>query len=316
MTEIKSIINENELAFIARCVLDYKDMETGGDFFGHWTKGGPNIMYVTGPGKNTTRTSISFYQDIPYLHKCGNIIHTNWGLEHIGSWHSHHNIGLNYPSSGDVNTMRNLLNTQTVDKFFISICNIISSDIVSINGFLFCNTFKNFYKETMWAILPDSSPYRKSIDEKASFITYPKTKKAKFKVEQTRLYPNKIVVLSDKVDLPQNSFFSTEEGRMFLRNEYNRFKENIAFSNVELIQNEDKTIGITFNYDCIEYEIRFPIDFSKENPILILVKKEAEKEIKHHINVTGSSRINFLLPFDLYFGLDRILQYPIKLKFN
>ena len=87
----KAIIYQSELDLISRFVMDYPDIETGGDLFGFWTKeGNPVVQYVIGPGKNTTRTAHSFYQDIDYLKKCGNFLNSRFGLEHIGGWHSHH----------------------------------------------------------------------------------------------------------------------------------------------------------------------------------------------------------------------------------
>jgi hypothetical protein len=301
MAQIKAIINADELTFIARCVLDFNDLETGGDYFGYWNKDGmPVIKYVTGPGKKTTRTSTSFYQDIEYLHECGDYIHGKFALEHIGSWHSHHKLGLDHPSGGDVNTMRNCLNTQGVDKFFITICNIISSDEVNINGFLFSNAFRNLYEKSDWVILPDASPYRRQIEDKADFITYPKTKKAKFRVSQTTLNASKKIIQPEKADLPKDSYFDTEEGRKFLKNEFEKIKEDKDASDVEIIQNADKTIGISFKYEGKELEIRYPLDFSEKNPNPELRVKEAEQEVKKHIIEIEPERRYFIRRYNLF----------------
>jgi hypothetical protein len=298
MSEIKAITTESELNFIARCVLDYEDLETGGDFFGYWSKDGmPVIVYTTGPGKKTKRSSVSFYQDISYLHMCGDYIHNKFAYEHIGSWHSHHKLGLEHPSGGDVNTMQNCLNTQGVDKFFITICNIVSSNEVLINGFLFSKFYRNLYEKTNWAILPDENPIRKYIDEKVDFITYPKTKKAKFKVSETNLKESKKVIVDEKVDLATNSYFTTDEGRKFLKNEFEKLKNVKEFSNVEIIQNEDKTIGITFLFNNREVEIRYPLDFPEKNPTPVVYEKETGKEPKQYFKEIELYKLGF--PFDI-----------------
>ena len=46
----KAIIYQSELDFISRCILDYPDIETGGQIFGYWTSTGvPVVMEVIGP---------------------------------------------------------------------------------------------------------------------------------------------------------------------------------------------------------------------------------------------------------------------------
>jgi hypothetical protein len=84
-------IYHSELEFIAKCVRQYPELETGGDYFGFWSQDSiPVIQYALGPGDATDRTSVSFYQDIGYLKACGSLLNSRFGLEHIGAWHSHH----------------------------------------------------------------------------------------------------------------------------------------------------------------------------------------------------------------------------------
>jgi hypothetical protein len=282
MGDIKAIICGSELDFIAKCVLDYPDLETGGDYFGYWNKDGmPVIQYVTGPGKQTTRTGTSFYQDIDYLHKCGDYLHSNYCLEHIGAWHSHHKLSLNHPSGGDVSTMKNAL--RNVDKFFITICNITGRKDVSINGFLFSNNFPNLYIQNKWVIIPKLSLVRRDIESgKHNFFTCPATKEAIFFVDETELGQSKKVVFEDKIEL-ENLFFETPEGRKFLKSEFDKIKSHPDCKDVEIVQNEDKTIAIAFQYGDKEMEIRYPNDFSDKNPNPVIIEKGVEKEIRHHI---------------------------------
>src|ERR1035437_2290375 len=162
----KAIIYQSELDFMSRCVIDYPNLETGGDFFGFWTKEGhPVVQFVIGPGKGTTRTSTSFYQDIEYLKECGKFLNGKYGLEHIGGWHSHHRLALAHPSGGDVNTMRNALRNGNIERFLISICNIESESDVTINGFLFSRENPKDYNFCKWHILDEKSPIRETINK-------------------------------------------------------------------------------------------------------------------------------------------------------
>src|SRR4051812_13795577 len=103
---MKAVIYESELEFIANCVMDYPDIETGGDLFGFWTHSGyPSIQYIIGPGPKSNRTSTAFYQDKDYLIEMGRLLREKFGLQHIGEWHSHHQMNLNHPSSGDKRTI-------------------------------------------------------------------------------------------------------------------------------------------------------------------------------------------------------------------
>jgi len=290
----RAIIYASELSFIAKCVLDYENIETGGDYFGFWNKDGiPVIQFVTGPGENTTRSSTSFYQDIPYLHRCGDFLNSNYALEHIGSWHSHHKLSLDHPSGGDISTMRHCLDTQNVNKFFITICNIIQSDTVRISGFLFSKSLQNLYEETRWVILPNDSPIRNEIERKSNFFTTPKTRKAGYKTRETSFSANKPVIISEKVELAPNSYFDTEKGRKFLKKEFDKINDNKEFKEAELIQNPDKTIAISFKDDLHNYEIVYPLDFSDINPKPILFKDGKEITVENDADTKSSQKKSF-----------------------
>ena len=47
----KAVIFKGEMDFISRCILDRRNIETGGQLFGYWTEDGtPVILYAIGPG--------------------------------------------------------------------------------------------------------------------------------------------------------------------------------------------------------------------------------------------------------------------------
>ena len=63
-----AFIYRSELDYISRCILDYKNIETGGQLFGYWTAGGsPVVVYAIGPGKKANHQVAFFNQDIDYI---------------------------------------------------------------------------------------------------------------------------------------------------------------------------------------------------------------------------------------------------------
>ena len=78
-------IFQSELDFIARCILDCPDIETGGQLFGYWTREGvPVVCYALGPGPKANHQRTFFNQDLGYLQSVGDAIVKHYGLEHIG----------------------------------------------------------------------------------------------------------------------------------------------------------------------------------------------------------------------------------------
>ena len=97
-----AMIYKSEMEYISRCILDYPNIETGGQLFGFWTTEGiPVVMYTIGPGPNSEHHVVHFIQDSDYLARVGDILINKYGLQHIGEWHSHHQLGLAKPSGQD-----------------------------------------------------------------------------------------------------------------------------------------------------------------------------------------------------------------------
>jgi hypothetical protein len=262
----KALIHQGELDFISKCVLDYPSIETGGDLFGFWSKEGyPIIQYVIGPGKNTTRTSSSFYQDIPYLKECGAFLNGMFGLEHIGGWHSHHQLSLDHPSGGDVNTMRNALRDNNLPRFLVSICNIERNSKVSINGFLFIKNSSDDYIPCNWQVLEGVSPIRERIEKlNVNIFTNPSSKKAVIDTERTEPDVSSSRKREiEKPDLSEDSYWRKPEGMAFLKRFVEYFQSRRDVSDVEILQLPDKRITVTMQHDGHIYELRFPNDYPK-----------------------------------------------------
>jgi len=273
-TPLKISIYESELDFIARCVMDFPYAETGGDFFGLWTKEGfPVICYAIGPGGRAERTATHFNQDVDYLKECGFLLNGRFALEHIGAWHSHHGMSLAEPSQGDVRTMKNALEETGFERFIISICNIENEE-VAVNGFLFTNESMHDYTACNWEILQGASPMRENLDAaKDSLLglfTEPQAKDVSYFVRNIEAEEVKTGGhITVKPEFPKNSYWTKPEGRQYLKNVFERMAARDDLSEVELLQLPDKRVAISFMHQRNAYEIRFPNSFPNGEPEVV-----------------------------------------------
>ena len=175
-----AIIYQSEKDYISRCILDYFNIETGGQLFGFWTStGAPVVTYAIGPGPNAIHHVTSFVQDQNYLQSVGRAIHKRFRLQHIGEWHSHHRLGLTHPSGGDVDRIcyegvgkpgfpRLLLCIGTHD-----------GQRTTINAYNFHENMPADYVQAKWDVIPMESPYRKLIDvDLQHMLIHPSTQRA------------------------------------------------------------------------------------------------------------------------------------------
>ena len=66
----------------------------------------------------------SFFQDTEYLGNKGRQLTQEYGLCHIGEWHSHHTLGLARPSAGDESTVWHHMPSNGFRRFIVFIANI------------------------------------------------------------------------------------------------------------------------------------------------------------------------------------------------
>lgn len=135
--DFKVFMFEEDIERIEKYILAYPHLETGGDLFGLWTTNGDAVIHIAlGPGQNCKRTGASFYQDIPYLQRNGNLLTQDYLLCHIGEWHSHHQLRLFQPSQGDSTTViRNY--PRGTQGFLLIIGNIESNGSVRLSPYLY-----------------------------------------------------------------------------------------------------------------------------------------------------------------------------------
>lgn len=157
------IIFKSELDYISRCILDRKNIETGGQLFGYWSEDGrPVVMYAIGPGPRANHQQTFFNQDVDYLVAVGRALKENYGLHHIGEWHSHHQLGLARPSSHDENTMVSTIRDKNLGKFLLCIGNCTTKSS-SLKGYI-CDSSTCNLKE--WDVIYAESPVRKDADSR------------------------------------------------------------------------------------------------------------------------------------------------------
>ena len=176
-----AIIYRSELDFVSRCILDRTNIETGGQLFGFWTgKGVPVVLFAIGPGPRANHQMTFFNQDVQYLVSVGTILVRKYGLQHIGEWHSHHQLGLAHPSGHDASTMVNNIKRSNLGQFLLSIGNCSETES-TFNAFTFTQSMGYDYIHAAWDIKEVDSPFRTMISadpELQALILNPVTQRA------------------------------------------------------------------------------------------------------------------------------------------
>jgi len=160
--DFKVFMFKEDYQMMENLVLEYPHLETGGDLFGLWTSNGDAVLHVVlGPGRNCKRTGASFYQDIPYLERNGDLLTQDYMLCHIGEWHSHHQLRLFEPSGGDSSTViRNY--PRGTRGFLLIIANIVSPREVKLSPYLYTEKSTYGYDEMGKIVfLPKTNAFNK-----------------------------------------------------------------------------------------------------------------------------------------------------------
>ena len=102
-------IYRSELQVLAGLSLDWGHLEVGGELYGLNTHGGrPVIFLVTGPGRGATHQHTHFRQDIDFFRSVHARLGGVYPIQLLGTWHSHHILGLQHPSHGDIQQVQSL----------------------------------------------------------------------------------------------------------------------------------------------------------------------------------------------------------------
>ena len=266
----KALIYQGELEILARFAADYPSIETGGDLFGFWTHtGSPMIEYVLGPGETAEHDDTAFYQESPFLKSAGGILRDLHGLQHVGTWHSHHKLGLTVPSTGDSSTMQRALDKNGFNSWLLTICNFAEkSDRVEMRGYLYRAHGGGERRQLTWLILPGSSPVRAAIEAVKEFpSSRPRTPTSTYEAIPSTTFA--VVAATPQTaspTFPNSSFMATPEGRGEL---YHLFQALSALEqDVEILQREDGRVSLAFHRDGYAFEIVFPHSYPVVKPVV------------------------------------------------
>lgn len=252
-----AIIYRSELDYISRCILDYPNIETGGQLFGFWTNDGvPVVLYAIGPGKNAQHNPTSFFQDMVYLNSIGERLYSNYRLQHIGEWHSHHQLGMSYPSRGDVDTMLVGVSTPGFPRMLLCIGNYVQGSTM-VNAFNFNQNSLHNYIHANWTIVNQISPYRHLLDQELKvMLIHPKSQCALWNKEMSKLIDNvKIHWLTKNVE-------NVETMKIFVSMIKEKFPRYEILT--EILDSGEPMITIKEADLCIV----FPYDFPQNSPII------------------------------------------------
>lgn len=247
------IVFQSELDYLSRCILDYPDIETGGQLFGYWTGDGvPVVMYAIGPGPRANHQNAFFNQDVNYLLTVGRLLKERFGLHHIGEWHSHHRLGLAKPSSHDAHTMNSTIREKGLGRFLLCIGNL-NGYTPTVGAFL-CDG--EHCSQVEWETIAPASPMRSLIDrEFERVLVHPRSSL------QRREEP------TERGNLPEYApgyWLREKENRVILNDIINYVKDNCGFPNpeVRVLLNEKGEVMLRIEYfDVVQQEILFPIGF-------------------------------------------------------
>ena len=164
--DLKVYMFEEDIAMVQKLVLLYPDVETGGDLFGLWTAEGDAVLHIVlGPGKNCSRTDVSFNQDIPYLQRNGELLTENYMLVHIGEWQSYYQQRLFKPRHGDSSTVIRYFPRGAVYGFLLIIANIVEPDKVKLSPYLYTeNSTFTYSRKGEVALLQAQNVFKKLRD--------------------------------------------------------------------------------------------------------------------------------------------------------
>ena len=177
-TETKVYFYKNDYNRVCEEIYHHQHIETGGNLFGLWTTEENVVVHAAlGPGEKCRRTNVSFHQDIEYLSRVGTFLNKKFMLCHIGEWHSHHQLSLNKPSSGDNRTIRQNY-PNGVKTFLVVIGNIVDNDRVVLSPYFFSEN-GNTCEKGKFEVLDEDSPFTtnsmiaKEMNEKAETPNHP-----------------------------------------------------------------------------------------------------------------------------------------------
>lgn len=277
--DVRPQIFRSEMDYISRCILDYPNIETGGQLFGYWTSDGiPVIMYAIGPGPSANHQGTFFNQDVNYLLEVGNVLRDRYCLQHIGEWHSHHRLGLARPSGHDINTMQTTIREKNLGRFLLCIGNCDNHGS-SLNPFM-CDDYSCV--PSSWNIIEGKSPVRRVVDSCLSAIlVHPRTMNAAY--SNPRMNPSCSVVKPQYA----SSYWLNDKRNGIILNRMQEYLRSMNYPSSKIaIKLDDKglvhivTTDVASKGKKVCEDIIFPAGFPDVAPLCTLqIGDEKERKI-------------------------------------
>lgn len=267
----KIIIYQSELDYLSKCILESPQTETGGNLFGLWTPFGiPLIHYVVGPGPKAIHNPTHFRQDFDFLDRNADLLVKEHALHHIGSWHSHHSLGLAHPSDGDTESTYSGMRECNLNSFVLLIGNFRQGKS-TINAFRYY--INGGIMKLKWVILNGESPFRQAYDKKHVDLVYvPKGKPNMVQLEQSSLIEKEQTIAQAPVFDP-DYWLSDPKNRKELAAIVKFLKTQ--FASVSVFQLNNSTVEIKLKDSTGVSKFVFDKSFPQEAPKLYISKGES-----------------------------------------
>ena len=261
-----AIIYRSELDYISRCVLDYPDIETGGNLFGYWNNAGqPVVLYALGPGENATHQPAFFIQDMGYFGKIYTELNHRYLLSHIGEWHSHHQLGLARPSSHDASTAYRTVQATHRRSLLVCIANWRDGR-TTVNPYTFHQNMPMGYVDAEWHIVEQESPFRPVADAAlGELLRHPKTAEASHGKQRILGQP---VKKGPSISLAENHWLR-QEGGIGLMREMVAMVERLTESQKVTIQTDSTDGSVRLLLEGLDWGIQLQEDFPQSAPQLL-----------------------------------------------
>lgn len=284
----KTLIYSGEADRMAGWIQEYPDLETGGDLFGFWThSGSPVVQFALGPGPGSRHNISSFFQDRAYLIEAADVLRSRHGLQHIGEWHSHHQLGLAEPSDGDEGTIRNALDRYNFPRFALCIATLHAEAnkarkkskkrkwTVNIASYLFTRSEAN-YKAATWWVLPEESPIRVALKKSLKTKYYKLLFRDPDIDDSWSLTESSHVPRTEAVAQPYNpskdAWYGKENGKSLLKEIYYALRGEFKDCRMYVVESEQ--IAFTFRINMDEWRVHLPNDFPHSPPLIQVNSEE------------------------------------------
>lgn len=267
----KIITYQSELDYLSKCILESPRRETGGNLFGLWTPFGiPFIHYVVGPGPKAVHEPTHFRQDFAFLDKNADYLVKEHALHHIGSWHSHHSLGLAEPSSGDTDSTLSGMKECHLPSFILLIGNYRHGKS-TVNAFRYDS--KGYYVKLKWVVLDGDSPFRKTYDNMHGDLVYePSGEPCMMPLDACKLADDGQPGRQERPVFAPGYWLSVAENRKEFAAIVKFLKAE--FDAVSIFQVDDATVEVRIMDSMLPYKFVFGAAFPKEAPKLLALKSK------------------------------------------